>query len=78
MLSALGVPYSRDPITLYSRSAACIVDAMTEAGVRRLIVVTSSAVDPDGFPVEKLIPRLVANTSSGRSCTAWAGRCTKT
>ena len=59
VLSALGVPYSREPISLYSRSAQCIVDAMTETGVRRLIVVTSSAVDPDGFPVEKLIPRLV-------------------
>lgn len=59
VLSALGVPYSRDPITLYSRSAQCIVDAMTEARVQRLIVVTSSAVDPDGFPVEKLIPRLI-------------------
>lgn len=59
VLSALGVPYSRNPITLYSRSAQCIVDAMTKAGIRRLIVVTSSAVDPDGFPVEKLIPRLI-------------------
>lgn len=61
VLSALGVPYSRNPITLYSRSAQCIVDAMTEARVRRLIVVTSSAVDPNGFPVEKLIPRLIGH-----------------
>ncbi len=59
VLSALGVPYSRDPITLYSRSARCIVDAMTAAGGRRLIVVTSSAVDPAGFVSEKRIARLI-------------------
>lgn len=48
VLSALGVPYSRDPISLYSASARRMVEAMQQVGPRRLIVVTSSAVDPDG------------------------------
>ncbi|MEN2736359.1 NAD(P)H-binding protein [Microbacterium sp. X-17] len=59
VLSALGVPYSRAPITLYSRSGRCIVDAMSEAGVRRLVVVSSSAVDPDGFPAAGPVDRLI-------------------
>lgn len=59
VLSALGVPYSKKPISLYSRSAECIVDAMQQANVRRLIAVTSSAVDPNGFPVEKFVSRIV-------------------
>lgn len=59
VLSALGVPYSRNPITLYSRSARIIVAAMHEAAVRRLIVVTSAAVDPDGFPATRLADRVI-------------------
>lgn len=47
VLSTLGVPYSRDPISLYSSSARHIVDAMRQVGPRRLVVVTSSAVNPD-------------------------------
>jgi uncharacterized protein YbjT (DUF2867 family) len=66
VLSALGVPYSRDPITLYSASARAIVDAMRQVGTRRLIVVTSAAVDPDAhggglldqFVIGPLIHRL--------------------
>ncbi len=46
VLSALGVPYSRDPITLYSASAGHIIAAMNRHGVRRLIGVTSVNVDP--------------------------------
>lgn len=47
VLSALGVPYSRHPISVYSASARRIVDAMRQVGPRRLVVVTSSAVNPD-------------------------------
>ncbi|MCY1693723.1 NAD(P)-dependent oxidoreductase [Curtobacterium sp. SL109] len=59
VLSALGVPYSRNPISLYSKSARAIVMAMEHTGIRRLIVVTSSAVDPDGFPATSLMKQLV-------------------
>lgn len=46
VVSALGVPYTRAPITLYSRSARHIVEAMHRHKVRRLVVVSSTAVDP--------------------------------
>ncbi|MEY9951864.1 NAD(P)-dependent oxidoreductase [Leifsonia sp. EB34] len=59
VLSALGVPYSREPITLYSRSAECIAEAMRRLGVSRLIAVSSAAVDPDGFPAKNLGDRLI-------------------
>jgi hypothetical protein len=46
VLSTLGVPYSRKPITLYSQGTAHIMQAMNRYGVRRLVCVSSSAVDP--------------------------------
>jgi putative NADH-flavin reductase len=46
VLSTLGVPYSRKPITLYSQGTAHIVWAMNRYGVRRLVCVSSSGVDP--------------------------------
>lgn len=46
VLSTLGVPYSRKPITLYSQGTAHIVQAMNRYGVRRLVCVSSSAVEP--------------------------------
>ena len=59
VLSALGVPYSRDPISLYSASAANIIAAMGKHGVRRLIGVTSANVDPaarhQGSPLVRYI-----------------------
>jgi putative NADH-flavin reductase len=59
VLSALGVPYSRGPITLYSASARQIVDTMQRVESRRLIVVTSSAVNPDAHPDGGLLGSLV-------------------
>lgn len=60
VLSTLGVPFSRKPITLYSHGTANIVQAMQQAGVRRLVCVSSSATvrhpDPEGgFVFEKLV-----------------------
>ena len=46
VLSTLGVPFGKDPITLYSVGAGNIVAGMAEHGVRRLACVSSSAVDP--------------------------------
>ncbi|MFP3513373.1 NAD(P)H-binding protein, partial [Peribacillus sp. SIMBA_075] len=36
VLSSLGVPYSRQPVTVYSNGTANIVAAMTRHGVERL------------------------------------------
>jgi putative NADH-flavin reductase len=46
VLSTLGVPYSRKPISVFSEGTANIVQAMQHHGVRRLVCVTSSALDP--------------------------------
>ncbi|NUP29010.1 MAG: NAD(P)H-binding protein [Nocardia sp.] len=49
VLSALGVPFSRKPITTYSAGVANIVAAMRRHEVRRIAVVSSSAVDPHPY-----------------------------
>src|SRR5438128_3278563 len=45
VLSTLGVPYSRRPITVYSVGTGNIIRAMVHHGVRRLVCVSSSATD---------------------------------
>jgi uncharacterized protein YbjT (DUF2867 family) len=49
VLSTLGVPYSKEPITTYSDGVGNIAAAMHHQGVRRLAVVSSSAVDPKPY-----------------------------
>jgi putative NADH-flavin reductase len=66
VLSTLGVPYSFKPITLYSQGTAHLVQAMTHAGVRRLVCVSSSAVDPHetggGFLFDNILQPLIIST----------------
>jgi uncharacterized protein YbjT (DUF2867 family) len=50
VLSTLGVPYGRQPVTLYSVGTRNILTAMAHHGVRRLVVVSSSATDPKPYP----------------------------
>jgi putative NADH-flavin reductase len=50
VLSTLGVPFSRRPITVYSTGARSIIAAMREHGVRRLVVVSSGATEPAQHP----------------------------
>jgi putative NADH-flavin reductase len=50
VLSTLGVPFSRKPITVYSQGTAHIVQAMKHHGVRRLVCVSSSATVPHSDP----------------------------
>jgi putative NADH-flavin reductase len=49
VLSALGVPAGKEPIDTYSRGVATIVAAMARHRVRRLVVVSSSGVDPHPY-----------------------------
>jgi nucleoside-diphosphate-sugar epimerase len=44
VLSALGVPYGKAPVEVYSRGAGHILDAMKRHEVARLVVVSSGAV----------------------------------
>ena len=66
VLSALGVPYGRQPITVYSDGASNILAAMRMHGVRRFACVSSSALDPaagphGGFFFEKVLQPLIVN-----------------
>ena len=63
-LSALGVPYGRTPVSVYSEGARNILNAMERHGVRRFAGVTSSATEPNprpqgGFFFEKVLQPFV-------------------
>jgi putative NADH-flavin reductase len=67
VLSALGVPFTRKQITIYSQGAGTIIAAMSRHGVKRLIVVSSSATEPHhhadgGFVLNRVFQPLVTAT----------------
>lgn len=67
VLSTLGVPYTRHPITIYSQGTAHILRAMSRSGVRRLACVSSSATGTDhdtgaGFIFDKIVQPIVIST----------------
>jgi putative NADH-flavin reductase len=66
VFSTLGVPFGKTPITVYSDGIANIIAAMHAAGIKRLVVVSSSAVSPHpeplgGFVFEKIMQPYVVN-----------------
>ncbi|RSM57979.1 NAD-dependent epimerase [Actinoplanes sp. ATCC 53533] len=72
VLSSLGSPPSRKPITVYSQGNANIVAAMRRHGVKRLITVSSSVMDPTWRPsgefffnnvMDPLVNRRIARTA---------------
>src|SRR5262249_57323136 len=50
VLSALGVPFGKTPVEVYSRRAEHMLDAMKRHDVRRLVVVSSGAVTGEDEP----------------------------
>lgn len=60
VVSTLGTGFSRRPISLYSQSASAITAAMTDLGIRRLIVTSSAAVDSWIDPQWNWIERTIA------------------
>jgi putative NADH-flavin reductase len=67
VLSVLGAPYGRRPITLYSGGTANIAHAMSRHTVRRLVCVSSTAADnrydnQGGFFFERILKPLIAGT----------------
>jgi putative NADH-flavin reductase len=67
VLSTLGVPFSREPIAIYSKGMAHIVQAMTHSGVRRVVCVSSSAAGTNhdtgaGFIFDKVLQPIVMST----------------
>ncbi|MEV4621439.1 NAD(P)H-binding protein [Asanoa sp. NPDC049573] len=67
VLSTLGVPFTRKPITVYSAGMATIAAAMSRHGVKRVIAVSSSATEPShhaegGFLLNQVLQPLVTAT----------------
>jgi uncharacterized protein YbjT (DUF2867 family) len=66
VLSTLGVPFAKTPITVYSDGITNIIAGMHAAGIKRLACVSSSAVSPHpeplgGFVFEKIMQPYVVN-----------------
>ena len=66
VISTLGVPFGKQPVTVYSDGASNIVTAMHAAGVKRLVAVTSSVIAPHPEPLggllfEKVLQPYVVN-----------------
>jgi putative NADH-flavin reductase len=66
VISALGVPFAKTAVTVYSDGIANIVAGMRVAHAKRLVCVTSSALAPHpeplgGFFFEKVIQPYVVN-----------------
>jgi putative NADH-flavin reductase len=66
VVSALGVPYSRDPVTVYSGGITHITRAMTRHGVRRLVGVTSTVLFGTPAPGENFLFRKVLEPGIAR------------
>ena len=67
VLSTLGVPFTRKPITIYGDGVRNITAAMSRHGITRLVVVSSSATQPHhhadgGFLMNRVLQPLVTAT----------------
>lgn len=67
VLSTLGVPFTRKPISIYSVGVHTITEAMTLHGVKRIAVVSSTAVEPHhhadgGFLLNRIMQPMVSKT----------------
>ncbi|MGA8245728.1 MAG: NAD(P)H-binding protein [Nocardioides sp.] len=67
VLSTLGVPFTRRPITIYSAGIVNIGAAMRQWGVRRVVAVSSAATEPHrhegaGFLMNRVMQPLVTAT----------------
>jgi putative NADH-flavin reductase len=67
VLSTLGVPYTRKPVNVYSDGIRNITATMSRHGVKRLVVVSSSATEPHhhadgGFLMNRVLQPLITAT----------------
>jgi putative NADH-flavin reductase len=70
VLSLFGVPYTRKPVSVYSRGTANILEAMREVGVRRLVCCTSGGTNPKYDPAEGIVFGLIIKPLIGRTLYA--------
>ncbi|MFJ9024988.1 NAD(P)-dependent oxidoreductase [Streptomyces sp. NPDC102259] len=66
VISALGVPFSRKPVSLYSGGMTHITQGMTRRGVRRLVCVTSTVLFETPAPGETFLYRKVLEPGLAR------------
>jgi uncharacterized protein YbjT (DUF2867 family) len=67
VLSCLGVPFTWRPVTVYSAGVYAIATAMSQLGVKRIAVVSSTAVEPHphadgGFMLNRVVQPLISAT----------------
>jgi len=67
VLSTLGVPFDKKPIDIYSDGITKITEAMTRQGIKRIVAVSSTAVEPHphaegGFLLNRIMQPLVSKT----------------
>jgi len=67
VLSTLGVPFTRKPITIYSDGIRSITAAMSRHGVKRIVAVSSSATYPHhhadgGFLMNRVLQPVIVAT----------------
>ena len=74
VLSALGLPFGRKPITVYSDGVGNIVAGMSGHGIKRLVVISSSATEPrhhaDGGFLLNRVPQPVIVATIGKTVYA--------
>ncbi len=66
VISTLGVPFAKTPITVYSEGVANITAGIRAAGIKRIVCVSSSAIGPHpeplgGFVFERIMQPYVVN-----------------
>lgn len=66
VISALGVPFGREPVTVYSAGARHLIRAMSVHGVRRLVAVTSTIMFGTPAPGEGFLFRRVLEPAVAR------------
>jgi putative NADH-flavin reductase len=70
VLSLFGVPFTRKPVSVYSQGTTNILQAMREAGVRRLVCCTSGGTNPHFDRAEGIIFGLIIKRLIGRTLYA--------
>lgn len=59
VVSTVGVPYTKEPVTVYSEGTANVIKSMQAHGIRRLVCVSSIGADYEDAPGEAFVFRKV-------------------
>lgn len=70
VISLVGVPYTRHPVSVYSVGAKNIIEAMRSAGIRRFVGVTSGGTNPHFDWAEGIFFGLILKRMIGRTLYA--------